>query len=104
MKVKIQWKLMASYLMLVLLIGAILYGYLSHTLESNLLSEVRESIRLQPLKSTEEAMVDTANILAAGLEDRLRETRPDVMDLRAAMDRALRRNSTRACTNWRSGR
>ncbi len=58
MKVKIQWKLMASYLMLVLLIGAILYGYLSHTLESNLLSEVRESLlneaRLVKLMSADE--------------------------------------------------
>lgn len=44
MKVKIQWKLMASYLALVLLIGAILYGYLSHTLERNLIAEVQENL------------------------------------------------------------
>jgi len=44
MKVKIQWKLMASYLTLVLLIGAVLYGYLSHTLEKNLTAEVRENL------------------------------------------------------------
>jgi two-component system sensor histidine kinase CreC len=50
-----------------------------------------EDIRLQPLKSTEEAMVDMANVLAAGLEDRLRDQRPDVTDLRAALDRTMRR-------------
>jgi two-component system phosphate regulon sensor histidine kinase PhoR len=44
MKVKIQWKLMASYLALVLLIGAILYGYLSHTLDRNLTEEVKENL------------------------------------------------------------
>ncbi|NLI47976.1 MAG: two-component system sensor histidine kinase CreC [Acidobacteria bacterium] len=64
---------------------AIIAGFLALSLW------ITEDIRLQPLKSTEEAMVDTANILAAGLEDRLREERPDIMDLRAAMDRALRR-------------
>lgn len=44
MKVKIQWKLMTSYLTLVLLIGGILYAYLSHTLEKNLMAEARENL------------------------------------------------------------
>ncbi len=35
---------MASYLTLVILIGAILYGYLSHTLKNNLDSEIRENL------------------------------------------------------------
>jgi len=44
MKIKIQWKLMASYLALVLLIGAILYGYLNHSLEKSLSFEVTENL------------------------------------------------------------
>jgi len=44
MRIKIQWKLMASYFTLVLLIGAILYGYLSHTLRNNLDSEIRDNL------------------------------------------------------------
>lgn len=44
MKVKIQWKLMASYLALVMLIGAVLFGYLNRTLERNLTSEVTENL------------------------------------------------------------
>ncbi|MGA7829156.1 MAG: HAMP domain-containing protein, partial [Geobacteraceae bacterium] len=58
MKIKIQWKLMASYLTLVLLIGAILYGYLSHTLKDNLNTEIRENLfnetRLARVMSTKE--------------------------------------------------
>jgi len=60
MKVKIQWKLMASYLTLVLLLGAVLYGYLSHTLEKNLTAEVRENLlneaRLVRVMSTREVI------------------------------------------------
>ena len=44
MKIKIQWKLMVSYLTLILLTGAVLYGYLSRTLERHLLDEVRENL------------------------------------------------------------
>ncbi|MRR56953.1 MAG: HAMP domain-containing histidine kinase [Deltaproteobacteria bacterium] len=80
MKVKIQWKLMASYLTLVLLIGAILYGYLSHTLEKNLTAEVRENLlneaRLVRIMSTREVadMRRDAPALArtAGLEIKAR--------------------------------
>ena len=35
---------MASYLSLVILIGVILYGYLSHTLKNNLVSEIRDNL------------------------------------------------------------
>ncbi len=44
MRIKIQWKLMASYLALVILIGTILYGYLNHTLRNNLDTEIRENL------------------------------------------------------------
>jgi len=44
MRIKIQWKLMASYLALVILIGTILFGYLSHTLKNNLDSEIRDNL------------------------------------------------------------
>lgn len=58
MRIKIQWKLMASYLALVILIGTILYGYLSHTLRNNLDTEIRENLfnetRLVKVMSTKE--------------------------------------------------
>jgi two-component system phosphate regulon sensor histidine kinase PhoR len=58
MKIKIQWKLMASYLTLILLTGIILYGYLSRTLEQHLMEEVRENIlneaRLVKIMSSKE--------------------------------------------------
>jgi two-component system phosphate regulon sensor histidine kinase PhoR len=44
MRIKIQWKLMASYLALVLLIGSILYGYLNHTLKNHLDAEIRDNL------------------------------------------------------------
>ncbi|MDD2321200.1 MAG: ATP-binding protein [Geobacteraceae bacterium] len=44
MKIKIQWKLMASHLALVLLLGAILYGYLNHSLKNHLNSEIRDNL------------------------------------------------------------
>ncbi|NMC73718.1 MAG: PAS domain-containing protein [Geobacteraceae bacterium] len=44
MRIKFQWKLMASYLTLILLTGVILYGYLSRTLERHLTEEVRENL------------------------------------------------------------
>jgi len=49
---------MASYLALVVLIGTILYGYLSHTLRNNLDTEIRENLfnetRLVKVMSTKE--------------------------------------------------
>ena len=58
MRIKIQWKLMASYLALVILIGTIMYGYLNHTLRNNLDAEIRENLfnetRLVKLMSTKE--------------------------------------------------
>jgi two-component system phosphate regulon sensor histidine kinase PhoR len=44
MKFTVRLKLMASYLFLVLVMGALLYGYLSHTLEKYLVAEIREGL------------------------------------------------------------
>ena len=41
---KIQWKLMLSYLALVMLIGLVVYGYLSHSLKEHLTAEIRDSL------------------------------------------------------------
>jgi two-component system phosphate regulon sensor histidine kinase PhoR len=44
MKVNIRWKLMASHLLLVLIIGGVLYLYLNHTLGNYLVAEIREGL------------------------------------------------------------
>lgn len=44
MKFNIQWKLMASYLFLVLFIGGVFFAYLSHTLNRHLTSEIRQNL------------------------------------------------------------
>jgi two-component system, OmpR family, phosphate regulon sensor histidine kinase PhoR len=44
MKVRMQWKLMLSYLLLVLLMGGALYGYLNHTLADQLVSGIQENL------------------------------------------------------------
>lgn len=44
MKIKIQLKLMLSYLLLVLVVGIIFYGSLSQTLESQLHAEIRDNL------------------------------------------------------------
>ncbi len=44
MKTKIQWKLMVSYLALVVLIGAVIYSYLDHTLKTHLNAEIRDNL------------------------------------------------------------
>ena len=44
MKLTIRWKLMASYLFLVLVMGGVLYVYLSHTLGDYLVAEIREGL------------------------------------------------------------
>jgi two-component system, OmpR family, phosphate regulon sensor histidine kinase PhoR len=44
LKIKIQLKLMLSYLILVVVVGAIFYAYLSQTLESQLHSEIRDNL------------------------------------------------------------
>jgi len=40
----IQWKLMASYLFLVLFIGGVFFAYLSHTLNHHLTAEIRQNL------------------------------------------------------------
>ena len=44
MKFTIRWKLMASYLLLVLVMGGALYAYLSHTLGDYQVGEIREGL------------------------------------------------------------
>ena len=44
MKLTIRWKLMASYLLLVLVMGGVLYAYLSHTLGDYQVAEIREGL------------------------------------------------------------
>ncbi|WP_298269152.1 two-component system histidine kinase PnpS [Geobacter sp.] len=44
MRFRIQWKLMASYLVLVLFIGGVFFAYLSYTLDTHLAEEIRENL------------------------------------------------------------
>jgi two-component system, OmpR family, phosphate regulon sensor histidine kinase PhoR len=44
MRVSIRWKLMGSYLLLTLVMGGIIYGYLSRTLENYIVAETREGL------------------------------------------------------------
>ncbi len=44
MKIRIRWKLMASYLFLVLLMGLVFSGYLNYAMEKQLTGEIREGL------------------------------------------------------------
>jgi two-component system phosphate regulon sensor histidine kinase PhoR len=44
MTLSIRWKLIASYLALVLVIAGVLFGYLNHTLEQNLVQGIKENL------------------------------------------------------------
>jgi len=44
MTLNIRWKLMGSYLLLALVMGGVVYGYLSRTLEEYLVAETREGL------------------------------------------------------------
>lgn len=44
MRFRIQWKLMASYLFLVLFIGGVFFAYLNRTLTTHLTAEIRENL------------------------------------------------------------
>lgn len=44
MRFNIQWKLMVSYLLLVLFIGGVFFAYLSHTLDRHLTAEIRQNL------------------------------------------------------------
>ncbi len=44
MKFNLRWKLVASYLALVIIIAGVLYGYLNHSLEQNLLQGIKENL------------------------------------------------------------
>lgn len=61
MTTKIQWKLMVSYLALVVLVGLVLYGYLGRSLKVHLTGETRENLvneaRLVRIMATKEIQV-----------------------------------------------
>ena len=44
MKVTLRWKLMGAFLLVVLLMGGALYGFLAHTLEQYLIEQTREGL------------------------------------------------------------
>ncbi len=44
MKFNIRWKLIASYLVLVTVIAVVLYGYLNHVLEQNLVQGIKDNL------------------------------------------------------------
>ncbi|HET6419968.1 MAG TPA: ATP-binding protein [Geobacteraceae bacterium] len=44
MKINIRWKLVASYFALVVIIAGVLYGYLNHILERNLIQGIKENL------------------------------------------------------------
>jgi len=61
MKTKIQWKLMVSYLAVVVLVGLVIYGYLGHSLKVHLTDETRDNLvneaRLVRIMATKEIQV-----------------------------------------------
>lgn len=62
MKTGIQWKLMASHLVLLLLMGGALFVYLNHTLESYLVAEIRENLLHEASLARLMAARDTKNL------------------------------------------
>lgn len=82
MKGSFRWKLMASYLLLVLLLGAGLYGYLSHFLENSMTSATREHLR------------DEARIASLMASKDIGDPGRDARSLTAALSRAMRARVT----------
>ena len=82
MKGSIRTKLMGSYLFLVLLLGAGLYGYLSFTLEENLVSRIREHLQ------------DEARIAALMAAKEIRDPQRDAPALTRAVAQAVRARVT----------
>jgi len=78
MTASFRWKLMASYLLLVLLLGAGLYGYLSLNLEHSMTSGTREHLR------------DEARIASLMAAKEIRDLRQDAPELTAALSRTIR--------------
>ena len=82
MKGSFRWKLMASYLLLVLLLGAGLYGYLSLSLESSMTSGSREHLQ------------DEARVASLMASKEIRDLRQDAPALTAALSKAIRARVT----------
>ena len=82
MKGSFRWKLMLSYLLLVLLLGAGLYGYLSYSLENSIAAGTREHLQ-------DEARV--ASLMAA---KEIRDLKKDAPALTAALAKAIRARVT----------
>jgi two-component system, OmpR family, phosphate regulon sensor histidine kinase PhoR len=82
MKGSFRWKLMGSYLLLVLLLGAGLYAYLSYNMENTITSGTREHLQ-------DEARV--ASLMAA---KEIRDLKRDAPALTAALAKATRARVT----------
>jgi len=82
MKATFRTKLMGSYLLLVLLLGAGLYGYLSLTMEENLVSGIREHLR------------DEARVAALMAAKEIGDPRRDAPALTRAVAQAIRARVT----------
>jgi two-component system, OmpR family, phosphate regulon sensor histidine kinase PhoR len=87
MKGKVRTKLMGSYLALVLLMGAGLYGYLSLTLEDDLVAATREHLK------------DEARIAALMAAKEIRDPRADAPALTRAIAQAVRARVTVIASN-----
>ena len=82
MRFKIQWKLMASYLFLVLFIGGVFFAYLSHTLNHHLTAEIRQNLATE---------VRLTRMIASRDISRMRHDAPEVA---AAISRETRARVT----------
>ncbi|HEY5513095.1 MAG TPA: PAS domain-containing sensor histidine kinase, partial [Geomonas sp.] len=82
MRGSFRWKLMASYLLLVLFLGAGLYGYLSLSLEHSMTSGSREHLQ------------DEARVAALMASKEIRDLGRDAPSLTAALSKATRARVT----------
>jgi len=82
MKITFRAKLMGSYLLLVLLLGAGLYGYLSFTMEENLVSGIRAHLQ------------DEARVAALMAAKEIRDPQRDAPALTRAVAQAIRARVT----------
>ncbi len=70
MRITIQWKLMASYLLILLLVGGVMYGYLNHTLENYMVQGIRDDLLNQ---------VRLARIITADASKQLQNDAPRIV-------------------------
>jgi two-component system, OmpR family, phosphate regulon sensor histidine kinase PhoR len=82
MKGSFRWKLMASYLLLVLLLGAGLYGYLSVNLENSMTAGTREHLQ------------DEARVASLMASKEIKDLRQDAPALTASLSKAIRARVT----------